>query len=46
MSAAPDSDPLWDVDRVATYLNVPKRTLYTVGWFASLDDHLLDDRLN
>jgi hypothetical protein len=28
MSAAPDSDPLRDVDRVATYLNVPKRTLY------------------
>jgi DNA-binding transcriptional MerR regulator len=35
MPAAPDSDPLWDVDRVAAYLNVPKRTLYrwrTLGY--------------
>jgi hypothetical protein len=30
-----DSDPLWDIDQVATYLNVPKRTLYrwrTLGY--------------
>ena len=70
MSAALDSDPLWDVDQVAAYLRVPKRTLYrwrtlgygppgrrvgryvryraseVIDWFASLDDHLLDDRLD
>ena len=69
-SAVPDSDPLWDVDKVAAYLRVPKRTLYrrrtlgygppgkrvgryirycareVIDWFASLDDHLLDDRLD
>lgn len=30
-----DSDPLWDVDQVAAYLHVPKRTLYrwrTLGY--------------
>jgi excisionase family DNA binding protein len=30
-----DSDPLWDIDQVAAYLNVPKRTLYrwrTLGY--------------
>ncbi|TDO68972.1 excisionase family DNA binding protein [Kribbella sp. VKM Ac-2571] len=30
-----DSDPLWDIHQVATYLNVPKRTLYrwrTLGY--------------
>jgi excisionase family DNA binding protein len=30
-----DSDPLWDIDQVAEYLNVPKRTLYrwrTLGY--------------
>jgi hypothetical protein len=30
-----DSDPLWDVDQVGAYLNVPKRTLYrwrTLGY--------------
>ncbi|MEV0283513.1 helix-turn-helix domain-containing protein [Kribbella sp. NPDC050820] len=35
MSAALDSDPLWDVDQVAAYLNIPKRTLYrwrTLGY--------------
>lgn len=35
MSAALDSDPLWDVDQLAAYLNVPKRTLYrwrTLGY--------------
>jgi hypothetical protein len=68
MSSTLDSDPLWDVDQVATYLNVPKRTLYrwrtlgygppgkrvgrylryraseVIGWFSTLEDHLLDDR--
>jgi excisionase family DNA binding protein len=28
MSASLDSDPLWDVDQLAAYLGVPKRTLY------------------
>ncbi|GAB3930370.1 hypothetical protein GCM10029976_032050 [Kribbella albertanoniae] len=23
-----DADPLWDIDQVAAYLKVPKRTLY------------------
>jgi predicted DNA-binding transcriptional regulator AlpA len=35
MSAALDTDPLWDIDRVAAYLNVPTRTLYrrrTLGY--------------
>ncbi|TCC52169.1 DNA-binding protein [Kribbella pittospori] len=68
MSAAHDFDPLWTIDQVATYLGVPKRTLYrwrtlgygppgrrvgrhlryrasdVIDWFASLDDHLMDDR--
>ncbi|GAA1713502.1 hypothetical protein GCM10009745_72270 [Kribbella yunnanensis] len=28
MTARIDVDPLWDVDQVAAYLKVPKRTLY------------------
>ena len=28
MATSLDTDPLWDIDRVAEYLNVPKRTLY------------------
>lgn len=28
MSAALDPDPLWDVDQLAAYLNIPKRTIY------------------
>jgi excisionase family DNA binding protein len=35
MTATLDSDPLWDIEQVATYLNVPKRTLYrwrTMGY--------------
>ncbi|WP_432877173.1 helix-turn-helix transcriptional regulator [Kribbella sp. CA-245084] len=33
--ASLDVDPLWDVDQVAAYLGVPKRTLYrwrTLGY--------------
>ena len=33
--SAHESDPLWDIDQVATYLHVPKRTLYrwrTLGY--------------
>ncbi|GAB3934093.1 hypothetical protein GCM10029976_042550 [Kribbella albertanoniae] len=28
MTTQPDTDPLWDIDQVAEYLQVPKRTLY------------------
>ncbi|MEU0094850.1 helix-turn-helix domain-containing protein [Kribbella sp. NPDC006257] len=35
MSPLSDTDPLWDIDQVAAFLKVPKRTLYrwrTLGY--------------
>ncbi|MGY4769765.1 helix-turn-helix domain-containing protein (plasmid) [Kribbella sp. CWNU-51] len=28
MSAGLEPDPLWDIDQLSGYLNIPKRTLY------------------